>query len=131
MKKIIKLVILSAFFVFFTVNTTFSNGIGGTFKFGFDLEGDHEVSGYGLSGTEDVDTSVSLSAELFAKVGYNLDIGGGITYQTPRSQKDFEGDFYFIPIYGAIRARFETGNVAPYIIGQVGYNYFDGDSDYK
>lgn len=131
MKKIIKLVILSAFFVFFTVNTTLAEGIGGTLKLGIDFEGDHEVSGYGLSGTGDVDTGVSLSGELFAKVSNNLDIGGGITVQIPRSQKDFEGDFYFIPLYGAIRARFETGNVAPYIIGQVGYNYFDGDSDYK
>lgn len=131
MKKITMLAVISALFVIFTVNNTFADGIGGAFKFGFDMEGDHEVSGYGLSWKEDVDQSFSLSAELFAKIGYNLDIGGGIIYQIPRSQKYFEGDFYFIPIYGAMRVRFETGNVAPYLIGQAGYNFFDGDSDYK
>ena len=131
MKKTITLAILSVLVVLFTVNNTFAEGIGGTVKLGIDFSGDHEVSGYGLSGTEDVDTSVSLSTELFAKISNNLDIGGGISVQIPRSQKDFEGDFYFIPLYGAIRARFETENVAPYFIGQIGYNFFGGDSDYK
>jgi hypothetical protein len=131
MKKILILAIISILAIFFTVHNIFAEGIGGTAKIGIDFEGDHEVSGYGLSGTEDVETGVSFSAELFAKIGYNLDLGGGITVQVPRSQKDFEGDFYFIPIYGAIRARFEAGNVTPYFIGQAGYNFFDGDSDYK
>jgi len=131
MKKIIPLAIMCILVVFFTVHNTFAEGIGGTLKLGVDFDGDHEVSGYGLSGTEQVDTGVSFSGELFTKIGYNLDLGGGITVQIPRSQENFEGDFYFIPIYGAIRTRFETGNVAPYFIGQLGYNFFDGDSDYK
>ena len=33
-------------------------------------------------------------------------------------------------MYAAIRAKFETENVAPYFIGQLGYNFFDGDDDY-
>jgi len=131
MKKIKILSILSILAVFFMVNTTFAEGIGGTVKFGVDFEGDHEVSGYGLSATEDVDTSVSFSAELFAEIAYNIDLGGGITFQLPRSQQDYEGDFYFIPVYGAMRVRFDTANATPYLIGQIGYNYFDGDSDYK
>jgi len=131
MKKIMPLAVMGILVVFFTVSHSFAQGIGGAVKLGVDFDGDHDVSGYGFSGTEEVDTGVSFSAELFTKIGYNLDLGGGITVQIPRSQKDFEGDFYFIPVYGAIRARFESGNVAPYFIGQLGYNFFDGDSDYK
>ena len=132
MKKIIPLAIISVLVVLFTAHITFAEGgFGGTFKLGIDFPGDHEVSGYGLSGTEDVDTGVSLSGELFANVAKNFDIGGGITVQIPRSQKDFEGDFYFIPLYGALRVRFDTENVTPYFIGQIGYNFFDGDSNYK
>ena len=132
MKKIIPLAIMSVLVVLFTAHISLAEGgFGGTFKLGIDFPGDHEVSGYGLSGTEDVDTGVSLSGELFANVAKNFDIGGGITVQIPRSQKDFEGDFYFIPLYGAMRVRFDTENVTPYFIGQIGYNFFDGDSNYK
>ena len=131
MKKIIPLAFISILVIFFTANHTFAEGIGGTLKLGIDFIGEHEVSGYGLSGTEDVDASGSFSAELFGKIGNNVDLGCGITLQSPRSQERFGGDFYFVPLYGAIRARFGTAKVAPYFIGQVGYNFFDGDSDYK
>ena len=113
MKKIIPFIIISFLIVFSPTKNTFADGFGGTVKLGVDFEGDHEVSGYGLSGTEDVETGISLSAEFFAKIGTNLDIGGGITTQFPRSQKKYEGDFYFIPVYGAMRVRFETKYVAP------------------
>ena len=69
--------------------------------------------------------------EIFSRINKNLDIGGGITVQIPRSLENFQGDFYFVPLYGAIRVRFDTENVIPYFIGQFGYNFFDGDSDYK
>jgi hypothetical protein len=131
MKKIITMAILSVLVVFFAVNHTFAEGIGGTVKLGIDLAGDHEVSGYGLSGSDDVETGFSLTGELFGKVSNIFDIGGGVTIQIPRSQEDFAGDFYFIPLYGMIRARIETETVTPYFIGQLGYNFFDGDSDYK
>ena len=130
MKKVITLAFLSVLVVFFTVNNTFAEGIGGTVKVGIDFAGDHEVSVLGFTGSEDVDTGVSLSAEFFSKINNNFEIGGGITFQIPRSQKDFQGDFYFIPLYGAIRVRAETEKVDPYFIGQLGYNFFDGDNDY-
>lgn len=128
MKKKLMLLILPALFVFFTSNNTFA---GGAIKLGVDLPGDHEISGAGLSGTEDVETGFSLSGELFGTIADNIDIGGGITLQLPRSQEDFDGDFYFIPFYGMIRFRHTFDKVAPYLIGQLGYNLFFGDSDYK
>jgi hypothetical protein len=59
-------------------------------------------------------------------------IGAGITYQFPRCQERFKGDFYFIPVYGLIKIRSASEKVAPYGIGQIGYNIiFEGDTDYK
>ncbi len=124
-------IFLTIFFVLFMINDSLAQGIGGTFKVGIDLAGDHEISGLGMSGSEDVDTGISLAGELFAKIGNNFDIGGGVLYQIPRSQEEFEGDFYFIPIYGAMRVKSSNEKIAPYLIGQLGYNFFDGDSDYK
>lgn len=130
MKKVAAGLIMFLSVVFFSANLTTAAGIGGAVKLGVDFSGDHEVSGLGLSGTEDVDTGFSVSGELFAKIGNMLDIGGGTTFQIPRSQKDYPGDFYFIPFYGAVRVRFENETITPYFIGQVGYNLFGGDSDY-
>lgn len=126
MKRI--LVVISSFIVLFTVNNVFASG---AVKFGLDFEGDHKVSGYGTSGTEDVETGVSLSAEFFGPVANTIDMGGGFSIQAPRSQKDFEGDFSFIPFYFAIRTRLVDNDTTPYFIGQLGYNFFFGDSDYK
>lgn len=128
MKKTVIMLTLSALLAIFTVNNALA---GGAIKIGIDLAGDHDVSGYGLSGSEDVDMGFSLSAEFFGSIGDNVDIGGGLTWQLPRSQKDFEGDFYFIPLYGMIRVQSSSAKVAPYAVGQLGYNFFFGDDDYK
>ena len=124
MKKISLLSILSAFLVFVASNNTFAVDFGGSFKLWVDLPGDYEISNYEFNRTVDVDTGFSLSGEFFAKIGNNFDLGGGITWQAPHSRNDTEGDFYFFPVYGLIRVRFETGIVAPYLIGQLGFNFF-------
>jgi hypothetical protein len=121
-------VVISSFIILFTVNNVFA---GGALKFGLDSEGRHKVSGYGLSGTEDVEAGASLSAEFYAPVANVIDLGGGFTLQSPRSQKDYDGDFSFIPFYFAMRTRFLNRPTTPYLIGQLGYNLFLGDSDYK
>jgi hypothetical protein len=119
---------VSLFILLFTVSNVFA---GGAFKFGLDSEGRHKVSGYGLSGTEDVEASVSLAAEFFGPIGNALDLGGGFSLQSPRSQKDYEGDFSFFPVYFAMRVRLLDRDTTPYFIGQLGYNFFFGDTDYK
>ncbi len=122
------LVVISSFIVLFSVNNVFA---GGAVKLGLDFEGDHKVSGYGVSGTEDVEPGVSLSAEFFAPIAHTIDLGGGMALQIPRSQQDYEGDFSFMPFYFAIRTRLMDNNTTPYFIGQLGYNFFFGDSDYR
>ncbi len=66
---------LSVLLALFTVNNAFA---GAAIKIGFDLEGEHEIDGEGFNGTEDVDTGISVSGEVFTSIGKNMDIGGGI-----------------------------------------------------
>lgn len=105
-----------------------------TLKIGADFAGDHDVSGrisgYNLSGSADVDESLSLSGEYIKRVNW-LEYGAGVTLLIPRSQEDYDGDFYFVPAYGLIKLRSPSEEVAPYITGHIGYNFFKGDSKYE
>ena len=132
MKKVVALAFFSMLAAgLFPINHAIAQEVGGALKIGYDFEGEHEVSGYGLSGTEDVEAGVSLSGELHFHLNNYTDLGFGITYQIPRSQDDYQGDFNFVPVYGLLRAKLTDSDVAPYFIGHLGYNFFDGDSDYK
>lgn len=121
---------LSLIVLFVAKNYAFAEG-SGTVKIGVDMSGKHEVSSEGLSATENVEMGFSLSGEYVSAINETLELGVGITYQIPRSQEDFKGDFNFIPIYGLVKIRPTTNDMSPYLIGQLGYNLFDGDSDYK
>jgi len=120
--------VLAVLAIFISTNTSFA---GGAIKVGYDFPGDHEVSAMGFSGTEDVEAGFSITGEFFGSINEYLDLGGGLTWQFPRSQDDYHGDFYFIPLYAMLRVRSPSTETAPYFIGQLGYNLFDGDSDYK
>ena len=125
MKKTLILSLLLVFGVFVGANKTFAVEFGGTVKLGIDFPGDYEISNNEFfNGTVDVDTGFSLSGELFAKIGNNFDVGAGITWQFPHSRSDTESDFYFIPVYGLIRVRIANDTAAPYLIGQLGINFF-------
>ncbi len=126
MKKL--LIVTAIVAILITTNTAFA---GGAVKLGFDFPGDHKVSAFGESGTEDVEAGFSLTGEFFGAINKNVDLGGGLTWQFPRSQKDYPADFYFIPLYAMIRVRSDSQETAPYFIGQLGYNLiYDGDTDY-
>lgn len=129
MKKQIVSLILAFLLVLFTVSYAFAEG---TLKLGFDTSGDHEVSFLGITGSEDVEDSFSASFEFVGAINDNFGIGGGFTWQSPRSQEKYPGDFYFIPFYGLIKIRSASKEIAPYFIGQIGYNLiYEGDTNYK
>ncbi len=103
----------------------------GVIKIGGDTSGKHKVSGEGLSGSEDVEAGLSLSGEYTSIYDKGIELGGGMTYQLPRSQEDYPGDFNFVPIYGLIKICSTTSEPTPYFIGQLGYNVlYEGDDDY-
>ena len=114
-------------------HSLFAQDIGGSLKLGIDLEGEIEFSEDYTSENrekkEDVENGFSVAGEFFAKISDNIELGAGIIYQFPRSGEDSEDvEFNFVPIYGTLRMRSSNKNMAPYLIGQMGYNFFYGDS---
>lgn len=119
-----------SFIILFT-GYAFAEGEG-TVKVGLDMSGKHKISGEGLSGTEDVSTGFSFSGEYSPIINESFKAGIGISYQVPRAQEDYDGDFNFIPIYGLIKINpTAPGVIAPYVIAQIGHNFFNGDEEYK
>ncbi|MDD5260173.1 MAG: hypothetical protein PHD29_09435 [bacterium] len=113
----------------------------GNIKIGVDLAGSHEVTWNGLNGDEVVETGISLSGEYMQAINSNIRLGGGITFQIPRSQEDYAGDFNFIPLYGLLKIytnsqeqdeeNIQVQKTNYYVLGHLGYNLFRGDDDYK
>jgi hypothetical protein len=107
------------------------------FGIGFDLSGNHKVHltyiGDSASDEYDVDTGISPSIEVMARRD-NVLYGAGIEYQLPRSV-DFgedKGKMGFLPVYGVLRIQIPSeSGVTPEFVGQLGYNIFTADDDYK
>jgi len=128
--KIVKMLLAVAFVLyFFIVPHSFA---GGSLKFGIDTNGKHELSAGDRSEDYNVETGISCSLELFGAISNYVDLGGGIIYQAPRRIKEYsEADFNFMPIFGLVRIKPAFDTATPYLIAQLGYNLFDGNSDYK
>jgi hypothetical protein len=110
------------------------------FKISIDGAGTHKISnlvvnGQSVSSTDstNVDNGISLTLERVYFPATNIGLGFGISYQVPRSQTNYKGDFYFIPVYGLFRVRTTPTDNNHYFYGtvQLGANYFAGDSEYK
>jgi hypothetical protein len=130
MRKFSSLLFFFVVMLFFTANNAFA---GGAVKLGLDFGGNHEWSASGRTNElDDVQTGFSLALELFGSVHKNVALGGGIIYQIPRdAEYDGRGAaFNFIPFYALIRIKSDSDKIAPYGIGQIGYNLFLADSDY-
>lgn len=132
MQKIKAFIFVSVLLVFTSANSAFA---GAAVKLGLDLNGNHEfsneVGNINYSEDMDVDSGISFSGEIFNSQNRNFDIGGGITFQLPRTLEDSDAGFNFIPVYGMLRLKLENGSITPYFIGQLGYSLFFGDDDYK
>lgn len=78
-----------------------------------------------------VRNSLTTSLQTGIFITKNIEFGIGLKYQIPIEFKYLEGEFNFAPIYFFTKGSFLTGeNINPYIIGQFGYNFFAGDSEY-
>jgi hypothetical protein len=112
-------------------------------KAGYDFEGSHDVTDAQAcigsfcanfqDGSEDTTSGYSIAGEAYVYPNSVVGLGVGIAAQTPRKQKDFDGDFYFVPVYGSIKLRTDPRdkNTYLYAIGQLGFNGYFGDSTYK
>ncbi len=107
--------------------------IGLTLYFNFQFTGKHDVSipSFG-SGSVDVNSAASLGLDYDAlNIKNFLRIGAGFTYQFPRSFKNVEGSFNFVPIYAYVKfGSKKQGRTNFYIMPAFGYNIFSGDENY-
>ena len=112
------------------------------FQIGVDFDGTHEVSNGSLSvagwptqstnSSQHVNSGMSIGWQYVSYLDKNFGIGGGVDIQSLRSLSDGSGSFGFTPIYGLIKARTNPGkrNSFEYLIGEIGYNFLDGDVNY-
>ncbi len=58
-------------------------------------------------------------------------MGLGYTYNVPRSIKNQNGNFNFMPIYFLAKFQIPFDNIIPFIVGHLGYNFvFSGDNNF-
>jgi len=94
-------------------------------------------SGSGCISAPDSSSSVSntpsVSFEIQQFSAEQIGLGVGVTYQVPRKPSDFDGEFNFIPMYGFLKLRSipDQSNSYFYVVGQLGYNAFLGDEQFK
>lgn len=152
MKKIILLyMLLFSFAVYSQEESDFS----GTFKLDFDLPGTSKITDVfysdSLSGEESIGLGYSLSFEATTDVTGFLSLGLGLGYQfsrtgklgfpiidttlTTENQKELkpnEGKFGYIPVYFLTKVTlYQSEIITPYFVGQIGYNLFYSDDNYK
>ncbi len=131
MKRMLILTVI----LLFVSSFSFAEGIGITTKLGFDFQSDQDVSYKGHDiGSPNVKSGVSLSIEYAYLLNEMFELGAGVTYQLPRSlKKPYNGeDFNFIPIYSLAKINYSfNDDISSYLVGQLGYNFFDGNDKYK
>ncbi len=76
-----------------------------------------------------MDSSISISGEYIKRISC-FEMGAGITLPAPRSIDGTDQDFYFIPVYGLLKLRSTSEEVAPYLTCHVGYNFFNSNRKY-
>jgi hypothetical protein len=73
---------------------------------------------------------IGLGAELLFPLGRHFQLGVGGNFEFARGFANYAGTFGFDPLYAVARVVFPLRWLSPYIIGRVGYNSFNGDSNF-
>ncbi len=109
-----------------------NNGLSGniTVKVGVDTAGKIKAKSDTLDKNYDVTAAPSIGAE-YTYFYNNLGVGGGIMAQLSRKVKDQDGSFWWLPIYGLLKYQMPSGDWTPYVIGQLGYSAYYGNTAYK
>ncbi len=101
-------------------------------KLGFDFGGEQEWTFDDGSSTDfDTDSGVTIAAEYVVPYSETVDFGAGIAYQFNRGIDETgvsdDVEFNFVPLYGLVKYNVDT----VYLVGQLGYNFFNGSDEYK
>ncbi len=132
MKKNFLVVILSLAMAFSLGSPIFADV---ALKAGVDLLGTWEVSDGGYSDDGDQEIGYFLGGEFSTGLSPLISLGGGVTYQFERADKDADGDggFNFVPIYAFAHINLPAALADFFVAGHIGYNLLfvsdDSDSD--
>ena len=102
--------------------------------FGFDLPGKYKVEGSELNTSTEVGIGNSFGVELITGLSPESNVAWGLGVEVPiehRNVKDMNGEFYFVPLYGLFKLHLMRGYISPYVMGKIGFSYFDGHMDFK
>lgn len=98
-------------------------------KINADMASQITLSYEGESDDTDTKTGFGLGLEFLSRTK-PIAVGGGAEFQIPRAIKGSDAKFNFIPIYAAARLKMTEAENHPYITIRIGYNLFDGNSEF-
>lgn len=96
-----------------------------------DLAPSAQIKGKSKSKSYGIKSSFSLIFEKLFEIKPKFEIGMGISFQGPAGLKDHDGRFFFYSGYGTLRYTFYQETISAYFKMNFGFNYFNGDSDFK
>ena len=134
--KTIKLLALVACLLLILSGGVFAQedaGVKFTVLGGLDMFGNLTIENDDADLDEDEDSNIGifLGAEAAMPLSETFLAGLGLRYQFPRElDVDDSDDFGFIPVYALFQLNFPIeGNLVPYIVGHIGYNFFIYNAD--
>lgn len=90
-------------------------------KGGVDFGGKYDVDDIWYAGK--AKTGLEIGAEYRYNVYPGLEIGGGLAFQGHKKLKDGGEGFNSVPLYATMKYSFDTGDVKPYLKGDLGYSF--------
>jgi hypothetical protein len=90
-------------------------------KGGVDFGGKYDVDDIWDAGK--AKTGLEIGAEYRYNVYPGLELGGGLAFQGHKKLKNGGEGFNSVPVYATMKYSFDTGDVKPYLKGDLGYSF--------
>ena len=90
-------------------------------KGGVDFGGRYDVDDIWDAGK--AKTGLEIGAEYRYNVYPGLELGGGLAFQGHKKLKNGGERFNSVPLYATMKYSFDTGDVKPYLKGDLGYSF--------
>jgi len=92
-------------------------------KGGVDFGGEYDYDDFWSAGK--AKTGLEIGAEYRYNVYPGLELGGGLAFQGHKKlKKGYNGEgFNSVPVYATMKYSFDTGDVKPYLKGDLGYSF--------
>ena len=90
-------------------------------KGGVDFGGEYDYDDIWSAGK--AKTGLEIGAEYRYNVYPGLELGGGLAFQGHKKLKNGGERFNSVPLYATMKYSFDTGDVKPYLKGDLGYSF--------